>query len=126
MTKPKRLLHSLPAPSDPTSSTTSSTDLRPWKPHGPTSLPSPSHPNYLIFLQETAHQAMYAAEMEMDEHSEIVASFIESKVQPPFTLRDTLFHLTAMSVGAELLMMIAQHRQADASPTLFHPDGRPL
>jgi hypothetical protein len=126
MTKPRLKLQPLPPPSEPTSSSSSTSGLRPWKPHGPTSLPEPTHPNYLTFLQETAHQAMYAAEMEMDEHAEIVAQFVENKVQPPFTLRDTLYHLTSLSLGAELLMMIAQSRKADAAPTLFHPDGRPL
>jgi hypothetical protein len=119
-------LQAVSPPSEPTSSSTSTTASRPWKPHGPTSLPEPSHPNFLTFLQETAHQTMYAAEMMMDEHGEIAAQFMAEGRNPPYTLRDVIFKMTAMSIGAELLMMIAQQKARDAAPTLFHPDGRPL
>lgn len=126
MTKAKPDLRALPPLSDPTSSTTSSNGLPTWKPSGPRQLPHPNHPNYIAFLEETAVMAMTAAHYEMESHGAIVMDFMKQDAEPPYTLRDTVFKMTSLSLSAELLAMIARRRKAEAAPTLFHPDGRPL
>src|SRR5215470_920862 len=124
MTKRTPTLTPLPRPSDnksPFSEEKSSPSEKRWKPQGPI-----TPPNSPIFLEETAAQAAMAASMEMDRFGEIVNQFIAQDEIPPFTLRQTLFFMTAMSLGAEMMSYLARQRKAEMAPTLFGPEGRPL
>lgn len=116
----------MPPDSEPPFEPKSDSPYPMWKPGGPKRPPPPNHPNYPAFLEETAAMVMAATEMEMDFHGQIAQDFMAENRTPPFTLRQTLFYLTAMSLGSEMLAALAkQHRQAMSS-RLVGPEGRPL
>lgn len=126
MTKsPSSNLRKLSPPSEKTSPG-SNGPLPRWKPSGPSTPPDRDHPNYPDFLEEVSALAMEAATRELSAHAGYAQPYLGTGTAIPYSLRQTMFTLTGLSLGAELLTGIARALRDERGPTLLSPEGRPL